>query len=41
MENIENIQLNTKEEVVARAQELAQAEIIPEKGDVEMLKQLF
>lgn len=41
MENTENIQLNTKEEVVARAQELAQAEIIPEKGDVEMLKQLF
>lgn len=41
MENIENIQLNTKEEVVARAQELAQAEIIPEKGDVELLKQLF
>lgn len=41
MENTENIQLNTKEEVVARAQELAQTEIIPEKGDVEMLKQLF
>ena len=41
MENIENIQLNTKEEVVARAQELAQAEFIPEKGDVELLKQLF
>ena len=41
MENIENIQLNTKEEVVARAQELAQAELIPEKGDVELLKQLF
>ena len=41
MENIENIQLNTKEEVVARAQELAQAELIPEKADVEQLKQLF
>ena len=41
MENTENIQLNTKEEVVARAQELAQAEFIPEKGDVELLKQLF
>ena len=41
MENTENIQLNTKEEVVARAQELAQAELIPEKGDVELLKQLF
>ena len=41
MENIENIQLNTKEEVVARAQDLAQAELIPEKNDVEMLKQLF
>ena len=41
MENTENIQLNTKEEVVARAQELAQAELIPEKADVEQLKQLF
>lgn len=41
MENIENIQLNTKEEVVTRAQELAQAELIPEKADVEQLKQLF
>ena len=41
MENIENIQLNTKEEVVARAQELAQAELPPEKNDVEQLKQLF
>lgn len=29
------------EEVVARAQELAQAESIPEKADVEQLKQLF
>ena len=35
------LQLNTKEEVVARAQELAQAELIPEKADVEQLKQLF
>lgn len=41
MEQTENIQLTTKEEVVARAQELAQAEIIPEKADVEQLKQLF
>lgn len=41
MENTENIQLNTKEEVAARAQELAQAELIPEKADVEQLKQLF
>lgn len=41
MEQIENIQLTTKEEVVARAQELAQAESIPEKNDVEQLKQLF
>lgn len=41
MENTENIQFTTKEEVVARAQELAQAEFIPEKGDVEQLKQLF
>lgn len=41
MENLENIQFTTKEEVVARAQELAQAESIPEKGDVEQLKQLF
>ncbi|MCM1516710.1 MAG: DUF349 domain-containing protein [Paraprevotella sp.] len=41
MEQTENIQLTTKEEVVARAQELAQAGIIPEKADVEQLKQLF
>ncbi len=41
MEQTENIQLTTKEEVVARAQELAQADIIPEKTDVEQLKQLF
>ncbi len=41
MEQTENIQLTTKEEVVARAQELAQADIIPEKADVEQLKQLF
>lgn len=41
MENIENIQLATKQDVVTRAQELAQAEIIPEKADVEQLKQLF
>ena len=41
MENIENIQLNNKEEVVARAQELAQSELIPEKTELEQLKQLF
>lgn len=41
MEQTENIQLATMEEVVARAQELAQAEAIPEKADVEQLKQLF
>lgn len=41
MENTENIQLTTKEEVVARAQELAQAENVPEKAEVETLKQLF
>lgn len=41
MENIDNIQLATKQDVVTRAQELAQAEIIPEKTDVELLKQLF
>lgn len=41
MENTENIQFTTKEEVVARALELAQAETMPEKGDVEQLKQLF
>lgn len=41
MEQTENIQLTTKEEVVTRAQELAQAEVIPEKADVEQLKQLF
>ena len=41
MEQTENIQPTTMEEVVARAQELAQAESIPEKTDVEQLKQLF
>ena len=41
MENIENIQLNSKEEVVARAQELAQAETIAEKAELDTLKQLF
>ena len=41
MENTENIQYTTKEEVVARAQELAQSDIVPEKTDVEQLKQLF
>ncbi len=51
MEQTENIQPatqeevvaqpTTQEEVVARAQELAQAESIPEKADVEQLKQLF
>ena len=41
MEKIENIQLNNKEEVIARAQELAQAEIIAEKAELDTLKQLF
>ncbi len=41
MENIENTQLSTKEEVVAQAQQLAQADAIPEKANVELLKQLF
>ena len=41
MENIENIQLTTKEEVVAHAQELAQSENIPERSELEHLKQLF
>ncbi len=41
MEQTEIILPATMEEVVARAQELAAAELIPEKADVEQLKQLF
>ena len=39
MENIENIE--TKEQVVAQAIALVEVETIPEKTDMDQLKQLF